>query len=260
MNDQRKVIYGQRIELMEAEDVSETVEHMRQDVVEAIVPAHIPPKAYAEEWDSEGLEKECHRIFGLHLPVIKWSKEEGIADEEIKERIDQALAQLNKDKLERYGERTMRIVEKKVLLLTLDQLWKDHLLSLDHLRQGIGLRSLGQKDPLNEYKREAFYMFEDMLGQLREVVTTRMSHMEITSEEEATERLAAVQRPMHEGRVDMALGGAHDAQLGATDQIRSRIAAEDRDPANEESWGRVKRNEACPCGSGKKYKQCHGKI
>ncbi|MDB2415465.1 preprotein translocase subunit SecA [Rickettsiales bacterium] len=262
MNDQRKVVYEQRIELMESDDVSETIIDMQEEVIEDFVNEAIPAKSYPEQWDVEYIEKEVYRIFGKNLEVSKWAKEEGIAEEEITQRIKDQVVEISKNKEKEYGSEVMRLVEKNILLMTLDQLWKDHLLSLDHLRQGIGLRAYGQKDPLNEYKREAFAMFEDMLTKVREEVTKRMSHMQVTGAER--DGVWVDHRPkqrMHEGRSDPAL--APDSGIGRMPVLKqavSRVAAEDRDPANPETWGKVSRNEVCPCGSGKKYKQCHGKL
>jgi len=231
MNDQRKVIYEQRIELMEAEDVSDTVLEIREEIISGLVALHIPPKSYADSWDAEGLQKEIFRIFGLHLPIADWVKEEGIADLEIKERLEKATSEHFAEKVAKYGEEMMRNAEKRIVLQTLDQLWKDHLLSLDHLRQGIHLRGYGQRDPLNEYKHEAFAMFEQMLNGLRELVLIRISHLEIHFEQP----LAAMP--------DMPAG-----KMFATHGDENGNVPE------------VGRNEICPCGSGKKYKHCHGVI
>ena len=267
MNDQRKAIYEQRIELMEVEDVSETVAEMREEINHGLITQHMPPKSYADQWDIDGLDKEIFRIFGIQLPVHDWAAEEGIADEELLERLQ---AETNKQmamKEENFGAELMRIAEKRMLLQTLDQLWKDHLLSLDHLRSGIGLRAYGQRDPLNEYKQEAFNLFEGMLHQLREMVTERLAHLQIRMEAppEALEEMEQQQQRMQESRQDPAAtaaapqleGERQSVQLGT---VQTRTGAEERDPADPTTWGRVSRNEPCPCGSGKKYKHCHGKI
>ncbi|MDG1285988.1 MAG: preprotein translocase subunit SecA [Rickettsiales bacterium] len=252
MNDQRKVIFGQRIEMMEEEDLSDVTEEMREDVTSETVEGYIPPKSYPEQWEPESLEKEVYRLFGLHLPVTEWAAEEGIGTEEISERVMQAVAALMQDKEKRFTEPMMRMVEKHVLLQTLDELWKDHLLQLDQLRQGIGLRGYGQKDPLNEYKREAFALFSDLLTRLRELTTNRLAHIEVQTQ--APEELEPLQQTqeMHENR------GPQAESEGASAQMRVR--PEHRDANNPESWGRVGRNELCPCESGKKYKHCHGKL
>ncbi len=260
MNDQRKVIYEQRLELMDSDDVSETIVEIREDIVQGVVGSHIPPKAYAEQWDAEGLEKETYRIFGLQLPVAEWAREEGIADEEIRERISKAAGEQMQVKEEQYGAPIMRVAEKRLLLQTLDELWKDHLLSLDHLRGGINLRAYGQRDPLNEYKQEAFGLFEGMLHQLREKVTERLAHLMIRMEAppEAIEEIE--RRQVMQERHDMPTaefsGNRQQARLGGG--VVTRLAPEQRNPGDSQSWGKVGRNEPCPCGSGKKYKHCHG--
>lgn len=258
MNDQRKVIYGQRIEMMDAEDVSGTIEEMVEEIIDEIVPQYIPPKTYPEEWDAETLQSEVNRIFGKQLPITEWVKEEGIAEEEINERLLKDSKKILELKESIYGEELMRLAEKKILLLTLDQLWKDHLLGLDQLRQGIGLRAYGQKDPLNEYKREAFHMFERMLGELREMVVSRIMRMELETSEDATQKIQKLSpnRKTYESRKDPAMH-RQQPQLVSS---RKKVAPGDRDPADPETWGKVSRNEPCPCGSGKKYKQCHGKV
>jgi preprotein translocase subunit SecA len=255
MNDQRKVIFSQRIEMMEEEDLADVVAEMREDVVEERVAQYIPPKSYPEAWEAESLEKEVYRLFALHLPVTEWAKEEGIADEEISERIHQAIEKMMAEKEDRFGPEMMRVVEKHVLLQTLDELWKDHLHQLDQLRQGIGLRGYGQKDPLNEYKREAFDLFAVLLGRLRELTTNRLSHVEIQARDPEELELERKAQEMVENRADF------EAVTTSSDPaLQTRIRPEERDPNDPSTWGRVGRNELCPCGSGKKYKHCHGKI
>ncbi len=259
MNDQRKVIFEQRIELMEADDADDIIEDMCLDIIDELVSTTIPEKSYIDQWDVDSLEKEIFHIFGLKLPVKEWSKEEGIADGEIKSRITDEVNKLYKEKEKRYGIELLKDVYRRILLFTLDELWKDHLLSLDHLRQGINLRAYGQKDPLNEYKKEAFSMFEVMLGKLREMAINRISHMEITADDEGS--ISVFDRrsiPMQETRHAPNEPPAPNPAIAAT-PVRSRNV-EQIDKNNPESWGRIGRNEPCPCGSGKKYKQCHGKI
>ncbi len=233
MNDQRKVIYEQRIELMEADTVSDTVIDMCSETIHSLVLNHIPPKSYADSWETEALEKELFRVFGMHLPVAAWAKEEGIADDEITQRITAATTEHFEDKVKKYGEQVMQMAEKRIMLQTLDQLWKDHLLSLDHLRQGIHLRGYGQRDPLNEYKQEAFSLFEQMLTQLRELVVSRLSHLEIHFEQPPSPMPVMPKQRMFENRVEN---------------------------IDEQSDKNIGRNDPCPCGSGKKYKHCHGKL
>jgi preprotein translocase subunit SecA len=260
MNDQRKVIYEERIDLMETDDVSDTVSDMVQDVTGALIAHHIPKGSYAEQWDMDGLHADIYRIFGLDLPVQDWAAEEGIGMEEIHERVDTQVQKIFTEKGKEYGDDVYKLAEKRVLLQTLDQLWKDHLLSLDHLRQGINLRAYAQRDPLNEYKQEAFTLFEAMLTHLREVVVTRLSRLEIKVT--LTEDIMRLnpQRIMREGHGE---SEAKSEQMG--DNIlrhmsRQQVRPENRDPANPESWGKIGRNEACPCGSNKKFKHCHGQI
>ena len=290
MNDQRKVIYEQRKELMTTEDVSETVVEMREQAIEDAVARCIPEKAYAEQWDTEALREEAMRLLDLNLPISEWAAEEGIADEEITERLKKHTANKMAAKTANYSAELMRLAEKSLLLQLLDQTWKEHLLALDHLRQGIGLRAYGQKDPLNEYKREAFDMFEDMLDNLRETVTSVMCHLELSVD---AEELAAMERAqaeidVQETRMDpafadkeMALAssaGPHPAAPMQIQSASSKVLSGDIDPADAppgwelntalnrwldpndpDTWGKVPRNAACPCGSGKKYKHCHGR-
>jgi len=246
MNDQRKVIYEQRKEIMTAEDVGSLVADMRHEVINTLVARCIPPNAYAEQWDIAQLHTECLRLFNLDLPLADWAKEEGIAEAEILDRITQALEAKMAEKAESYGQQVMNLAEKSLLLQILDQVWKEHLLALDHLRQGIGLRAYAQRDPLNEYKREAFELFEDLLNRLREQVVSVLAHLElrISTPEEAL----FAPEPSHkmvETRDDPALAMAEGNSSASAD------------PA---SWGRVSRNAPCPCGSGKKYKHCHGAL
>ena len=291
MNDQRKVIYEQRKELMVTEDVSDTVVEMREQAIEDAVARCIPEKAYAEQWDTDALHEEALRLLGLDLPIAEWAGEEGIADEEITDRLKKQSASKMAAKTANYGAELMRLAEKSLLLQLLDQTWKEHLLALDHLRQGIGLRAYGQKDPLNEYKREAFDMFEGMLDNLRETVTSVMCHLELSvdAEELAAMEAAQTEMDMQETRMDPAFADAEMAMAGdpglhpaapmQTQNAATNVLTADTDPADAppgwelnaalgrwvdpndpESWGKVPRNAACPCGSGKKYKHCHGRV
>lgn len=264
MNDQRKVIYEQRKGLMSTDDVSEEVTHMRHDIIDGIVTRCIPPKAYAEQWKVDLLHEEILRITGLDLPVQEWAKEEGIADEEIRERLLDAANRKMAEKAANYGPDVMRSVEKSLLLQLLDQLWKEHLLTLDHLRQGIGLRAYAQRDPLNEYKREAFNLFEEMLDSLRERVTQVLSHVELQMSDADEQLFQQKQQEMIETRTDPAFASG-EGHVGREDPLpqlpaTGRRVAEDRDPNDPSTWGRVSRNADCPCGSGNKYKRCHGKV
>ncbi len=263
MNDQRKVIFEQRKELMADEDVSETIEEMRDDIIDGIVHSCIPEKAYAEQWNIQGLHEETLRIFGLDLPFADWAKEEGIAETEIRDRLATAVKDKMAKKAIGNGPEMMRAVEKSILLQLLDQIWKEHLLSLDHLRQGIGLRAYAQKDPLNEYKREAFSLFDVMLDELRERVTTLLAHVELQAEEDVPEYQGS-QQETFEGHTDPAFADDSDEEYGmataAPAPVQTRKGADKQDPNDPSTWGKVSRNETCPCGSGKKYKHCHGKL
>jgi preprotein translocase subunit SecA len=254
MNDQRKVIYEQRIEIMAADHVADTVTDMRNEIVDDLVTRHIPEKAYAEQWDAEGLQADVARIFALDLPITDWAKEEGIADQQIRERLQDAVDRRMAEKAANFGPDVMRMVERSLLLQVLDQIWKEHLHHLDYLRQAIGLRAYAQKDPLNEYKREAFSLFEQMLGRLREQVVSILARVELRAEEPPPELFARPSVPMHESR-----GG----DLEGGDELPSRPVAQARsaavDPNDESTWKSTPRNAPCPCGSGKKYKYCHGK-
>jgi len=265
MNDQRKVIYEQRKDLMAAEEVAEDVTIMRGEVIDGMVARCIPEKAYAEQWDTDALHEEALRVLGLDLPIEDWAKEEGIADAEIRERLGDAADRKMAEKVGNFGPEIMRDVEKSLLLQLLDQLWKEHLLTLDHLRQGIGLRAYAQRDPLNEYKREAFDLFEEMLENLRERVTQVLAHVELQFSEPGQEIFRRPAQQMQESRSDPAFDQPVDMEDGDGERIASvplhrRKAAADIDPDDPATWGRVSRNAPCPCGSGKKYKRCHGEM
>ncbi len=274
MNDQRKVIYEQRKELMGSEDVSVTIMDMRHNVVESVVAQCIPEKAYQEQWDTAALHEEGLRLFGLDLPVEDWGKEEGVADEQILERINDAANRKMAEKAASWGPVVMRDIEKNLLLQVLDQVWKEHLLALDHLRQGIGLRAYAQKDPLNEYKGEAFDMFNGMLTELDERITIILAHMELqlTDPRElglhgTTDTFEITQDTAEFGYGDDLLyGEAYEegefdgtglSELPASPLVVRESAAV-IDPENPSTWGKVGRNASCPCDSGKKFKHCHG--
>ncbi|ACJ00042.1 preprotein translocase subunit SecA [Rhodospirillum centenum] len=272
MNDQRKVVYEQRRDVMDAEDVQDTVVSMRHEVIQEMVSKAIPPNAYAEQWNTDQLHEEVMRVLGADLPVKEWAKEEGIADAEIVERLTRFADETMAEKEAAYGATLMRSIEKSLLLQILDQQWKDHLLNLDHLRQGINLRAYAQRDPLNEYKREAFGLFETMLASLREQVTTVLMHVQVR---QADADLPTPPEPVGElTREDPALvpAGAEALPPGmvrrADDQrLRPQAygagalpVAETLERDTPESWRNTPRNAPCPCGSGKKYKHCHGQA
>ncbi|HUZ74989.1 MAG TPA: preprotein translocase subunit SecA [Stellaceae bacterium] len=249
MNDQRKVVYQQRREIMSAQDISATIVDMRHEVVDAVVDRTIPANALPDQWDVAALHADCLRLFNVDLPFAEWAKGEGVGDAEIRERIIQAADEKMAGKAVTYGADIMQLAERSLLLQLLDQIWKDHLLSLDHLRQGINLRAYAQRDPLNEYKAEAFQLFQQMLNSLREQVTSVLCHVELRVER--PEPAPMPQRParMIEGREDPAAG--MDGGNGAEAVAAATVAVA--------PWARTPRNAPCPCGSGKKYKHCHGR-
>ncbi len=264
MNDQRKVIYEQRKEIMEADTLEDLVTDMRHDVIDDLVDAYVPAGAYAEKWDMETLKTETHRLLALDLPLPDWAREEGIADAEIRERLREASDKHMARKATDNKPETWRQVEKAIVLQLLDQSWKEHLLQLDHLRQGINLRAFGQRDPLNEYKTEAFALFEMLLDNLRESVTQTLSYVEIGMDESGPGLiLPSFMNPekqqVFETRKDPALQDPNAAlKKGSVEPFPQKKRKFDKnDPS---TWGKVARNSACPCGSGKKFKQCHGKL
>jgi preprotein translocase subunit SecA len=262
MNDQRKVIYEQRKDLMRTPDVSEEVTGMRHEVIGELVAKAMPPNSYAEQWNTKGLHEECLRVVGLDLPVADWAKEEGIDDDAVRERIIEASNRKMAEKAANLGPDFFRMVEKKLLLDILDHLWKSHLLELDHLRHGIGLRAYGQRDPLREYQAEAFSMFELMLDRLRENVTSVLSRVQIQRQVPEETLLQRQPQAMRETREDPAMvGTGPQGDEAPTPMARPttvrRPAVNAADPS---TWGSVSRNAPCPCGSGKKYKYCHGKM
>ncbi len=263
MNDQRKVIFDQRVEWMKDEAVNEIVADMRHAAIEDLVSKHVPENAYPEQWDTKGLREELKRILELDLPVDEWAKEEGIADEELLSRLDRRADEHMASKAGQWGADVMRYVEKSILLQSLDHLWREHLVMLEHLRQVIGLRGYGQRDPLNEYKAEAFNLFEAMSTNLREAVTSQLMRVEVRTAPPPEEQANLPYMEAHKidpstGEDEMAL-----ARAGAETLVRHGItaaAAVERNPNDPTSWGKVGRNEVCPCGSGKKYKHCHGRF
>jgi preprotein translocase subunit SecA len=261
MNDQRKVIYEQRKELMSATEVSQAIADMRHEAVEDMVAKCVPSRAYPEQWDVSGLHEEVLRVFNINLPIADWAKEDGIADQEIRHRVLEVTDHKMAEKAANYGPDVMRMVEKSLLLQVLDQSWKDHLLTLDHLRQGIGLRAYGQRDPLNEYKREAFNLFEEMLAQLREKITSLLAHIELRVESNPEEALPLRSSGQYiESREDPAFAERSRQGSDATANFQQpmRTAAVDFDDPS--TWTSTSRNAPCPCGSGKKYKHCHGAV
>ena len=274
MNDQRKAIFDRRLELMGSDDVSDEVTAYRHQLVHELVSASIPEHAYAEQWKIDDLKGEINRLFDLDLPIETWAKEEGIADEAIRERILHAVDEKAVMKAEEIGPENMRQIEKMVLLQTLDHLWREHLVTLEHLRQVIGFRAYGQRDPVNEYKSESFHLFEAMLTKLREATVGQLMHIQLAPEQPvpSVDDLELPQMEAH--HIDPLTGTDEfeqaDRVLAAAGRepvqvLERRAPAAVRktdgqvDPNDPNTWGRVARNAPCPCGSGKKYKHCHGK-
>ena len=269
MNDQRKEVYAQRREFMKSEDVSETVAEMRSEIIASLVATRIPERAFAEQWETKELADDVRRICNLDLPIEAWGAEEGIAENEIRERIQQAADKLMAAKAANYGPGLMRFIEKSLLIQTLDQVWKEHLLALDHLRQGIGLRAYGQRDPLNEYKSEGFALFNAMLDELKERVTMMLARVEVSPEAPPQPDFQPRRQTMIESHPEPVPIGA-ELELAGVEPVRAAplaprpslqpmraVVADPNDPA---TWAATPRNAPCPCGSGKKYKHCHGRL
>ena len=268
MNEQRKVIFGQRREIIEDKDLSDVAADMRHQVIDDLVDTHLPPKSYADQWKTEALHAELIEKVGIDVPVIAWADEDGVDAETVRERLYDAADAAMAKKAQDFGPETMRSIEKQVLLQTVDAKWREHLLTLEHLRSVIHFRGYAQRDPLNEYKTESFELFESMLNGLREAVTERLAQVRPLTKEEQdammrqlVENQAALKRQAEAGATNapaprtapqMALADGDDAEVSAP--LPGFDAA---DPA---TWGNPGRNDPCPCGSGKKFKHCHGRF
>jgi len=241
MNDQRKAIFGQRREIMEGDDLSDVVKDMRDQVVDDIVDEAIPEKSYPEQWNIDGLNANTQELLGMALPLKEWASKEGVDDEQIREHMYQAGDAFAAEKESQFGPENMRNIEKQLLLQTIDGKWREHLVTLEHLRSVVGFRGYAQRDPLNEYKTEGFELFEKLLDGLRVDVTKQLSRIRMLTEEE--------QREMQ-------------AQMEAAGQLPAATenAIDGFDEADKSTWGNPSRNGACPCGSGNKFKHCHGKL
>ncbi|EJF83190.1 preprotein translocase subunit SecA [Candidatus Bartonella washoeensis] len=255
MNDQRKVIFEQRMEVMNAEDLTEMIFEMRNEVVEDLVETYIPAGTYSEKWNVKALQEEIHQLFNLELPIEEWAKEDGIAEEQILERVSDAITKLENERAERYSPEIMAYFHKAILLETIDTLWREHLVNLDHLRSVVGFRGYAQRDPLNEYKTESFELFQTMLRNLRRNVTSKLMRFEII--QQPTESLHPEQTDA-DNSVSNNQGKENDPKLWARTQENRFVNPKDRNPNDLTTWGKVGRNERCPCGSEKKYKHCHG--
>ncbi|MFG5384310.1 preprotein translocase subunit SecA [Yoonia sp. R2-816] len=249
MNDQRKVIFSQRREIMEASDLSEIVQDMRHQVIDDLVAEYMPPKSYADQWDTEGLYAAVIRDVGVDAPVMEWAEEEGVDDDVMRERLEEASDKFMEEKTAAFGPDAMRSIEKQLLLQTIDAKWREHLLTLEHLRSVVGFRGYAQRDPLNEYKTEGFQLFERLLDGLRVDVTQKLGQIRPMSEEEQAKLIAQLREQQQRA-----------ATQAAPSLEKSETAAEGFDENNPETWGNPGRNDSCPCGSGKKFKHCHGRL
>ncbi len=257
MNDQRKVIFSQRREIMEARDLSEIVQDMRHQVIDDLLDEYMPPKTYADQWNTEGLYAACIEKLGIDVPVMAWAEEEGVDDEAIQERLENAADEMMAKKVTSFGADAMRSIEKQLLLQTIDQKWRDHLLTLEHLRSVVGFRGYAQRDPLNEYKTEAFQLFEGLLNSLREQVTTQLAQVRPMSEEE---RAALQEQVVRQQQAALAAAAAQAGAIQNTPAAEAGEAKDGFDENDQATWGNPGRNDSCPCGSGKKFKHCHGKV
>ena len=251
MNEQRKVIFKQRLDIMKAADLSEIVSDMRAEVIDDLVDEYMPPKTYADQWNIEGLYAAVLEKMNMDLPVIDWAAEEGVGDEEIIERLDKAADEMMAAKAAQFGPDTMRMIEKQVLLQTIDSKWREHLLTLEHLRSVVGFRGYAQRDPLNEYKNEAFQLFESMLNSLRADVTQKLAQIRPMTETEQQ----SLMRELEQQRAAMMAGVQPE-----TPEQTPEDAAPGFVESDPTTWGNPGRNEQCPCGSGKKFKHCHGRF
>ena len=251
MNEQRKVIFGQRLEIMEAEDISEIAEDMRHQVIDDLVDHRMPPKSYADQWDTEGLQTDVQEKLGLDVPVAEWASEEGVENDEIRERLYRASNEFMASKAAKFGPEVMRSIEKQLLLQTIDTKWREHLLTLEHLRSVVGFRGYAQRDPLNEYKSEAFQLFEGLLDGLRTEVTEKLAQIRPITPEEQEEMMRQV------AAQQAALQAAAQPAPGPVAPGEALPGFVENDPS---TWGNPGRNDPCPCGSGKKFKHCHGRL
>jgi preprotein translocase subunit SecA len=261
MNAQRKEVYAQRKEFMKLTDVAETVAEMRSEVLAIMVASRVPEKAFSEHWQLADLAADVQRVFSLTLPIAEWGAADGIDETHLRERIEKAVDEMMAAKAANMGPDLMRFIEKSLLIQTLDAVWKEHLYALDHLRQGIGLRAYGQRDPLNEYKSEAFTLFNAMLAELKERVTSMLARVELAHERPLApppmmQMVASHAEPASALVSDVALAEPPPPRIVTAQPQRTQAI----DPHDQSTWAATPRNAQCPCGSGKKYKHCHGKL
>jgi preprotein translocase subunit SecA len=248
MNDQRKVVFAQRLEVMQADDQAEIVTDMRHQLIDDLVDAFLPPKSYPDEWDAAGLYAAVIEKLNLDLPIIGWAAEEGVDQDALRTRIAEASDGAMAEKTQAFGQDVMRKMEKQVLLQAIDAKWREHLLTLEHLRSVVGFRGYAQRDPLNEYKTESFSLFESMLNALRVDVTQKLGQLRPLSPEE------------QEAMVREYLAQQQRAAQAANPVAPEAAASAGFDETDPTTWGTPGRNDLCPCGSGEKFKHCHGKL
>ncbi len=253
MNEQRKVIFGQRMDIMASDDIEDIVKDMRYEVIADMVDTYMPPRSYADQWDVEAMAQACRETLSLDLPIPAWAEEDGVDQDVVIERLEEAADKFMSDKATAFGAEQMRNIEKQVLLQTIDQKWRDHLLKLEHLRSVVAFRGYAQRDPLNEYKSEAFQLFEGLLDGLRQEVTKKLGRIQPLSPEQQAELIRQLQAQA---------AAQQQAALKAADEAEAKASGDDKgfDETRPETWGNLGRNDACPCGSGKKFKHCHGRL
>ncbi len=261
MNDQRKAIFGQRLEIMQSQDLGEVIQDMRHQVAEDLVDFYLPPKSYADQWDAPGLYAAVIEKMGMDLPIIKWAAEEGVDQSVLRERLVAESDKLMAQKLEAFGPETMRSVEKQLLLQTIDAKWREHLVTLEHLRTVVGFRGYAQRDPLNEYKTEAFTLFENLLNSLRQEVTQKLSLVRPMTAEEQKAMVAQVLAQQAAAAAPAALAAPVAPAVAApAAPAVEKVAKAGFNESDPNTWGTPARNDPCPCGSGEKFKHCHGKL
>ena len=264
MNDQRKIVYEQRNEIIASKNVDSFIHNMTEQLCSALVQKFIMPNSLREDWQMDELCSEIQRIFAISVSEKELSEIEG-AEDEISVTLNKGVKALYDSKISNYGLEIMHSASRYILLTTLDQVWKDHLHNLDYLRQGISLRAYGQKDPLSEYKREAFDLFEKMIDHLRELFIQRICLLHIDASHVDKQKMALANKELQEMSISRSDPAFEKYNAGSSIEVKAKpfkafVKPENRDPSNEESWGKISRNELCPCNSGKKYKHCHGVV
>ena len=258
MNEQRKVIFGQRRDIMESQDLSEITTDMRHQVIDDLIDTYMPPKTYADQWDSKGFAEGVAEHLNMDLPMVAWCEEEGADDDVIRERLIEASDKMMAEKAEVFGAENMRNIEKQLLLQAIDTKWQEHLMTLEHLRSVVGFRGYAQRDPLNEYKNESFQLFEGMLDSLRLEVTQKLGQIQPMSEDERAAMMEELRAQQAAMQAAAAAAAGKDA-AGDAPKADAGTAIAGFDENDPSTWGSPGRNDDCPCGSGKKFKHCHGR-